>query len=222
MGVKTLSRPGLSWVLLAIAGVLVAIASLLFDALRFDLLSSGDLFSATLWLLLSLADGPFAYALLPLAAGMSSSRPREAVLKSLVGLGLALLTYYALSIGLGLRPHDALGRFLLQAIFWCVAATGLSLIMAPLAQKMSDRSCPYSQAAAGAIIGLIGAPCWHLYLTTYSDGLFQISLLIPAVLPALFLLYRLRYKGYPQLAIAIASTSILSIVGLTAIYHLSY
>lgn len=219
---KSLPKTRLSWILFAVAGILIAIASLLFDALRFDLLTSGDMFSAVPWLLLSLTEGPFAYVLLSLIAGMSSSYPKEASLKSLVSLGFALLTYYILSIGLGIRPPEAISRFLFQAVFWCVAAIGLSLIMAPLACKMTDKNFAYRQAASGMAASLLGAPYWYLYLTTYSDGLFQLSLLVPAVIPVLFLVYRLRYKGYLQLALSVILTSILAIVGMTLIYQLSY
>lgn len=222
MNSGALPKHRFSWVALIIAGILVAIASLVFDAVRFDLIASGDFFSAIIWVLLSLADGPFAYALLSLGAGISSIRPREAIVKSLVSLGFALFSYYALSLVLELRPQDAIGNFLFQAVFWCLAAVVISVTMAPLACKMTDKSYPYKQAAAGVVASLLGAPYWYMLLTTYSDGLFYISLLVCALIPILFLLYRLRYKNYLHLVLSVLITSILCVVGMLVIYQLSY
>lgn len=222
MGLAARSKHQFSWVILAIAGVLVAVASLVFDAVRLDLIDAGDVFSAVVWVLLSLADGPFAYVVLSLGAGISSIRLREAIGKSLVSLGCALFSYYTLSIVLMLRPQDAVGHFLVQAVFWCLAAVGISVVMAPLACRMNDKSYPYSQAAAGVVVGLLGAPYWYMLLTTYADGLFLISLVLCSLIPVMFLLYRLRYKNYLQLAIAVLLTSVLSVAGMLVIYQLSY
>lgn len=222
MGVSSKKMQRLSWVLLPMAGAAVAISSLAFDTLRFDLLQSNNILTNILWVVLSLADGSFAYVLLSLVAGMSSKSIKEAITKSLLSLGCALICYYTLSIGLGLRPSDAVARFLLQAIFWGIAACGLSVTMAPLAYKMSDANCPYRQAAAGVVAALLGAPYWYDLVTVYADGLFYVSLLVCAGLPALFVLYRLRYKGYVQLALSVVLTSIICVMGLLAIYQLSY
>ncbi len=222
MGAKALKNPGLSYLCMAAVGILIALASLAFDAFGFNLMRSDDILSSALWLLLSFADGPFAYALLPLLAGISSQRSRDAIGKSLLGLAFALFTYYALSIVLGLRSQDALRPFLLQAFLWSIAALVLSLVMAPLACKMGDKSFQYRQAAAGVLAGLLGAPYWFVYLSTDSDGLFQLSLLTCALIPVFFLLYRLRYRAILQLVLAVLITSVMCVIGILTIYQLSY
>lgn len=222
MSANTLLKQKLSWIVMSVAGVLVALASLAFDALRFDLVESGDFLSSLLWILLSFADGSFAYVLLVLCAGISSQRPLEATFKSGLSLFCALGTYYVLSIGLGIRPAEETGRLLFQAIFWCIAAALLCLIVAPLAYKMTDKSYPFNQAAAGVVLSLLAAPYCFTLVTRYSDGIYFVSTLLCAATPLVMIVYRLRYKQYMQLFISVILTSVVCIAGLLAIYRLGY
>lgn len=217
-----LFKQRVSWVVLALAGVAVALASLLFDAWRFDLLSSSNGFAAVLYVFLSLSDGSFAYVLLPLCAGVSSRGPREAMAKSGLSLALALITYYVATIGFNIRPTDATGRLLMQAALWCLAAALLSVIVAPLAFKMTVNNYPYRQVAAGIVLSVLGAPYWFALATQYADGLFLVSELVCSVIPVVLLLYRLRYKNYLQLFISTGITSVVCVTALFAIYQLGY